>query len=207
MWTFVAFLAVMLFTVYENRGRLSSFSLSSAQSNPVGITFKLGEETKALIQARVKADKTIVGISVMSADLRTNESKTVHFFGDDSAVVEADRLAELSGKNTIPMFTSDEGHNASTINLINGRFSCLKIEDTITIRLKPELKGVVKTLCKSSIPSYYGYFSGYVAVILNTTLLPEQEEQLRILIDKIATDIYFRDVLSTQYKAGEGNHK
>jgi hypothetical protein len=38
------------------------------------------------------------------------------------------------------------------------------------------------------------------------TIVPsqEQEEQLKVVIEKLATDIYFRDVLPTQFKDGSG---
>jgi hypothetical protein len=204
MWGLTALITLTLYTVYENRGRIAAASLTPRMSNPVGLTFKVGEETRRQVDAKVKADKSIIGIAVMSADLRSNEAKSVYFSGDDPTLIALDRIAREAGNNSVPMFTSDEKHNAATIHLINGQFTCQKIQDTLIAKIYPDLSMSTKALCKSSIPSYYGYFSGYVAVFMTIVPSQEQEEQLKVVIEKLATDIYFRDVLPTQFKDGSG---
>jgi hypothetical protein len=202
MWGLTALVSLMLYTVYENRGRIAAAGLTPRMSNPVGVSFKVGVETKKQIDAKVKAEKSIIGIVVMSADLRSNEAKSVYFSGDDPTLVATDRIAHEGGSTSVPMFTSDEKHNASTIHLINGQFNCQRFEDTLSAKIYPDLSMNTKSICKSSIPSYYGYFSGYIAVFMNIVPSQEQEEQLKLATEKLATDIYFRDVLATQFQDG-----
>lgn len=200
LWVMAAFFAVALYTVYENRGRISAAALTPRMSNPVGLTFKVGNETRLAIESRVKGDPNVIGVSVMSADLRSNEAHSVYFFGDDSTLNSVDRTSRAAGNNSLPMFTSDERHNTTTVRLINGQFTCSKFSETLLSKIHTELNLSVKSICSSSIPSYYGYFSGYVAVFLSSELSSEREEQIRVVIEKLATEIYFRDVVTTQYK-------
>jgi len=207
LWGAAAMLALVLYTVYENRGRISAAALTPRMSNPVGLTFSVGDETRMAIESKVKGDPSVVGVAVMSADLRLNEARSVFFYGDDAALNAIDKSARIAGNNSIPMFTSDERHNSATISLINGHFGCMKFSEMLLSKIYPEMNSSVRVVCKSSIPSYYGYFSGYVAVFLSSELGPGQEDQLKVVIEKLATDIYFRDVLTTQHqensKAGQ----
>lgn len=200
LWSGLAFSSLILYTVYENRGRISSAALTPGVSNPVGQTFKVGQETQKQIEANVKSSKPILGLVVMSADLRSNEATQVFFVADDPTLNKANADAFAAGPKTIPMFTSDEGHNSTTIKLINGQFECTKFKDSIASKLYPELGVAVKTICKASVPSYYGYFSGYIVVFLGTEPSNEQELQIKITMEKLATDIYSRDVLTSTYQ-------
>lgn len=200
LWATAAALALALYTVYENRGRISSAALTPRMSNPVGLTFSVGNETRMAIEAKVKGDLSIIGVAVMSSDLRSNEAQSVFFFGDDVLLNTTDRNARIAGTSSLPMFTSDEAHNTTTIQLINGQFTCAKFQDMLLSRIYPDLNTSVKTVCMTSIPSYYGYFSGYLAMFLATTPSQAQEHQLKIVVEKLATDIYFRDVLTTQHQ-------
>lgn len=200
LWGGAGVVALVLFTVYENRGRISAAALTPRMSNPVGLSFKIGQETRTAIEARVKNDRSIIGIYVMSADLRSNEARSVFFFGTDATLNAIDRSSRASGHDSLPMFTSDEKHNISTIRLINGQFSCTKFPETLLSKIHRDLNVSVKAICSSSIPSYYGYFSGYLTVFLGAVPTPEQELHLKIVIEKLSTDIYFRDVLSTQFQ-------
>jgi hypothetical protein len=200
MWVVATALALALYTVYENRGRISAAALSPRMSNPVGMTFNVGEESRLVIEAKVKGDPSVIGIAVLSADLRSNEARSVFFFGDDPLLNSVDRNARVAGTNSVPMFTSDELHNTTTIRLINGQFTCQKFQDMLISKIYPDLGTSVKAVCKASIPSYYGYFSGYLAMFLTSVPSTAQEEQLKVVVEKLATDIYFRDVLTTQHQ-------
>lgn len=200
VWALSATAALVLYTIVENRDRLTGSIMNPPNSNPVGLTFLVSQSSRAIINNKVKTDRDVIGISVRSADLRMNESKSVYFFSDDPQLNEVISTAHAAGNTSIPLFTSDEQNNQSTIRLVNGQFSCQKFQDTLVGKLYPELKASVKTICQASIPSYYGYFSGFVTEFLSANPTPAQEAQLKISLEKIATDIYFSDVVTTQYR-------
>jgi hypothetical protein len=198
LWVFAAGLCIVFYTTYENRNRIFMSVGQTTISNPVGLTFSTSPETEAMIRTQVLADKGIIGIAIMSADLRLNEAKSIYYFGDDPLLNQIDTDSRKASNNRLPLFTNLDDSNADVIRLINGEFSCTQFKDTLLSRIYPELNGTVKMVCRSSIPSYYGYFSGFVGVFLNESLSAEKQVQLKLVTDKIATDIYFRDVIPTQ---------
>lgn len=207
MWVLALALAVVFYTMYENRNRIFMDVAEPVAINPVGLTFSISPETEAIIKDRVIGDRTIIGISVMSADLRLNEARSIFFYADDPVLAQVDAESKKSTNNRLPLFTNLDDSNADVIKLINGQFTCVKFTDTLLSRIYPELNSTVKMVCRSSIPSYYGYFSGYVGVFLNVNLSTEQQLQLKLTTDKIATDIYFRDVIPTQKPERLGEKK
>ncbi len=61
--------------------------------------------------------------------------------------------------------------------------------------MHPELKGSIKIVCSSSIPSYYGFFSGFIQFFINEDLSLEQQAQLKITAERLSTEVYLRDVI------------
>ena len=198
LWVLATALCIIFYTAYENRNRIFTSLGEQVVANPVGLTFSTSVQTEEAIRQQVLGDRSIIGISVMSTDLRLNEAKSIFFFGDDPLLVRIDDESRRSSNNRLPLFTNFDDSNADVIKLINGQFFCSKFSDTILSRIYPELNTNVKMVCRSSIPSYYGYFSGFVGVFVNENLSPEKQLALKIATEKIATDIYFRDVIPTQ---------
>jgi hypothetical protein len=208
LWVIAILLSGVSFTVYENRNRIFANITESVVTNQVGLTFVTSQETEAMIKTQVLADRAIIGIVVMSADLRLNEAKSIYFFGDDPILIQVDAESKKASNNRLPLFANLDDSNADMIKLINGQFTCTKFSDTLLSRIYPELNSSVKMMCRASIPSYYGYFSGFVGVFLGENLSPEKLAQLKVITDKIATEIYFRDVIPTQKLEGAaGNRK
>lgn len=191
-------LGIVLYTAYENHGRILTAFEPAAAHNHSSQTFSVGENTKKEINSLVTSDEQIIGLAVMSSDLRMNESQTVYFFGDQQLLAGAFDAASKSGSNRLPLFTADETSNNEIIKLINGQYSCVKFDSTMISKIYPELSASIKGMCRSGIPSYYGYFSGFVGVFLSTYPSPERQAQLKLLTDKLANDIYFHDVLPSQ---------
>jgi hypothetical protein len=206
MWVLAISACIVFYTIYENRSRIFDLVGDNTITNPVGLTFSVGSFTQEQIRNQVQTDRIILGISVMSADLRLNEARSIFFAGDDAILTQIDADARKSGANRLPLFTNIDDSNADVIRLINGQFTCSKFDTTLLSRINPELKASVKMVCNSSIPSYYGYFSGFIVFFLGENLSPERQSQLKLVADKLATDVYFRDVIPTQKqeRAAEG---
>lgn len=198
VWSFTAVTVMSLYTFYENRAKLLAYFTAPDVTSMVGVTFTVGQETQSQIQTIVNGDPRIAGIAVMSTDLRFNEAKSVFFYGNEPTLRQVYDQAARAGSDRLPLFTSNDENNAGIIKLINGQFTCVKFETTLMARIYPELRNTIKALCRSSIPSYYGYFSGYVSAFMLEVPNPERELQYKLIIEKLANDVYFRDVLTTQ---------
>lgn len=198
MWSIAAILGIIFYTVYENRTILLALVSDPVQTNQVGLSYEVGTETQRIIKERVSSDARIAGVEVFSTDLRLNEARSLYFYGPHSALNAVDETARQSGNARLPIFTGSEESNVEMIKMINGQFSCVKYANSIQGRLYPETKKGIDTICRASVPSYYGYFSGYISVMLTTDPGSEYKSQLKLMIEKLSTDVYFRDVLTTQ---------
>lgn len=94
----------------------------------------------------------------------------------------------------LPLFSGSDRANDNIIGLINGQFICSEFEHTVISKIYPEMNAEVKAVCSSSIPSYYGYFSGTVTLLLTAMPSLEKQQQLKLVTEKIANDIYFNDI-------------
>lgn len=198
IWSLTALLCISLFTIYENRSKLLGTIAAPEITNMVGIVFSVGPDTQVRLSDLVNKNSTIIGASVMSADLRLNEARFMFFISDDSALSEvADRSSQVD-TNRLPLFTSTDENNIDVIRLINGQFTCSPFTATLEAKIYPHLGTAVKSVCRSSIPSYYGYFSGYLQIYLSEEPNSEQQLQFKLIVEKLANDIYFKDVLPTQ---------
>lgn len=198
LWSCAIFVAGLLYTAYEHHDQLFASLAAPPVINPIGLTFTVGDETRKIIKARVLGDGGIKGISIVSADLRLNETRTLYFFGDDLALIHAFEDADRTSNGRQPLFTNSDSSNTEVIRLINGQFTCRPFMQTLEAGLYPSLISTLHTVCRSSIPAYYGYFSGIVTIYLSDGLTAERQAQLQQLGDRLATDIYFRDVVPTQ---------
>lgn len=198
VWAFTALTLISFYTLYENRAKLLSAIAAPSQSSMVGLTFIIGQVTQKQLQEMVTAEPTIVGASIFSTDLRMNQAKLLYFFGDDQVLSPVLQRAVQMGSNRLPMFTGNDQTNLHTIKLINGQFACVPFDQSLVSKIYPELRGTVKAICRTSIPSYYGYFSGYIEAYMTEAPTPERELQYQLFIEKLANEIYFRDVIETQ---------
>lgn len=198
IWSLTALLCISLFTIYENRSKILGWFAAPEIANMVGIVFSVGAETQIRLTDLVHKNPTIVGASVMSADLRLNEARSMFFTSDEGTLSELGDRSNQVDSNRLPLFTSADDNNTDIIRLINGQFTCSPFSSTLEAKIYPQLSTAVKSVCRSSIPSYYGYFSGYLQIYLSETPNSEQQLQFKLIVEKLANDIYFKDVLPTQ---------
>ena len=198
MWSLTALLVIVLYTIFENRSRFVTKFTAPQIINVTGVTFSVGPETQIRLTELAKSSSNIAGIAVMSADLRLNEARSMFFFGTDPSLSGVKEAALRNDVNRFPLFTGIDESNIDIIKLINGQFSCTPFSLTLESRIYAKELDTIKAVCRSSIPSYYGYFSGYLQIYLTEAPSPEKELQLKLIAEKLANDIYFKDVLPTQ---------
>lgn len=196
--SFTVLSVIFFFTLYENKTELVSHFTAPSATNKVGETFNVSVQTQQQLKLITEGETIIAGVSILSADLRLNQSHSVFFFVNDQVLLNVLANAERSGKNVLPIFTNNHIHNAEIIKLINGTFSCVSFDTTLVSKIYPELSQSVKAICRAGIPSYYGYFSGYIEVYLTEYPKIEKSIQLEHIFEGLADDIYLRDVIPTQ---------
>jgi hypothetical protein len=200
LWSFTALLSISIFTAYENRNQIYARLTEVPTSNMSGLSFIVGDQTKNLIKEYVTGNDDILGMGVLGADLRQNEARSLYFFSDDNALDNLNENFQQAGINRFPLFTNSEQSNIEVIKIINGEFSCTPFRDTSFSVIFPELNSTINFLCRGSIPAYYGYFSGYIIVFVKGPMNPDIVALLKLSTEKLATEVYFRDVLPTQFK-------
>ncbi len=202
IWTMAGIIGVIGYTAYERRSDLFKVakigSGSPTPGNPVGAVFTVGDTTKKNISSFVKDEKGVVGFTVVSVDIRLNLRNQLYFFADPT-VPNPPTLAPLAAIARLPLFTKNDDNNRQMIKLINGEFTCAPYNSgtSLVAAVNSNVNRDVVTICRASLPPYYGHFSGFVSVLLNTD--PDVEEQVRLkqAIESMATEIYFRDVIPT----------
>ena len=94
----------------------------------------------------------------------------------------------------MPVFSSNENANSEIVSILNGEFICNRNNDVINMITTSDIKNKFLYLCSISIPPFYGQFSGYIIVALNS--LPEKLtlETIKLEMINVTTDIYLRDI-------------
>ena len=205
IWTLAGIIGVASYTAYEHKSDLflaTKIGKSSAiAGNPVGSIFIVGDVTKKHIAEFVKNEKSIVGFTVVSVDIRMNARNQLFFYADQSEQ-NPPSLKPLALMARLPLFTKNDDNNRQMIKLINGEFTCAPYTTgtSLVLAASPGANRDVISICRASMPPYYGHFSGFVSVLLNTD--PDVDEQVRLkqAIEAMAIEIYFRDVIPTSYR-------
>jgi hypothetical protein len=191
LYMMTSLIGVIGYTVYEQRDHIFG-QLLAVNSQNASTTFTLSKRTELSIRDAANDLPWVVGVAVMSADLRLNEARTLFYM---NRVGKPDQFTTIK---KYPIFSNQEDSNITAIQLINGEFSCVDFNKTPLKSLTPELSDTVKSVCRISIPSYYGYFSGFIIIFLNVDPDQTQQQQIKLVFSSLSTTIYFKDMLSTQ---------
>lgn len=195
IWSLSALLAVVFFTIYENRDRIVTTITAPEIPKEKLTTFDVSESTKTRIREIVEQDKIILGVIISSADLRVNEMLILDWYATSPTLsVVGDAVTKSADLRRLPLFSSIDTANSNVISLINGQFVCQDFSDTVLTKIYPEMAAEVKATCAASIPSYYGYFSGTVTMLLSQKPTYEKQQQLKLVAEKLSNDIYFFDI-------------
>lgn len=203
LWLLTGVLIILGYTAYEHRAELfqSATHLTGNDTpsvNLVGATFKVSEATKEKVKDFVASNKDFVAMGISAADLRLNQRTTIYFFsleagnGSPQVTRNLDRLA---------FFTNDDENNRQMIKMINGEFHCVPYANTILAKSRPEINRNVSSICRASLPPYYGHFAGFITLYTKHDPSVDQLVELKNSMETFATEIYFKDVIPTTRKS------
>jgi hypothetical protein len=196
-------LAIAALLSFEHRAEIFGSITTPKQRpvNEVGHEFVIGDDTKARIRDIIKTDQTYNGIAILSADIRLNTRRVIYVY--DPTASKA-KMAHLLNTSRLPLFTRNEDNNRQIVKLINGEFFCAPYATTQVAQMAPDQIGSNVTICRVSIPPYYGFFSGFVALALRVDPSIEQQSRIKEMLENLATEVYFRDVIPTHKKTTFG---
>jgi hypothetical protein len=201
IWTLAGLVAITGFTVYENRAAIVKTIINGPGVEvPTVSTFTVSDTSKARVKQIVDTDDLINAIIILNADIRNNRRVPLYWYSDELSLQKAIDTMFGGRYGGIPLFTSDEKNNENIVGIINGEFTCQAYADGGNAAIFPGLSLRMPFICRTSLPPYYGQFSGYIAVTLNR--IPNENELAIIKSEtlNISTEIYFRDVLPNSKK-------
>lgn len=185
--------------VYENRNSFFSFPSFTQPKSPnlVGGSFVIGRETKQRIQQIITHTDYILGISVRNADLRLNKNVGVYYYGKPGVLTTMYENLLSSSTDLFPLWSSNLDLNNQIIRLIGGDFYCLPFNATLLQSLRPDLAVEVKSVCRVSLPPYFGYFTGFIEIYTNKDLTLDEMQVLQVVFKDLSNKIYQNDVVKT----------
>lgn len=162
----IAMLFIAGYSVWENRQPIYK-GIISYNAQRLMVQAPLSDATLKAVDELISKPSKIVAVQLVSVDFRTNSRQTELF---KSIIPAMQKVIDDYAANKIgntPFFTDDVKNNARNTSLINGEFSCFRVDELAIFQRVPTLGGFATTVCSISIPPYPGFFSGYVNVYLS----------------------------------------
>lgn len=200
VWTFAAIVILFGFTVFQNRTKIYAAITSApvVETPSTVIPFSVSQTSQDRIKQLIDADDLVSTVIVLNADLRNNRRIPIYWYSDDP-VIQKTIDTQYANKFGIPLFTAEEKNNENMVGVINGEFACGEFASGNST-LYPGLGSRMPTLCRASLPPYYGQFSGFLTVSLARAPTPDELVALKSTILALATEIYFRDIVPANKK-------
>lgn len=198
VWGIIAAVSIVSYTIFEKRKVLGQFFFEDAPAVVVSkSSFSVSDLSKGTIKSLVVNDDNLAGIIVLSADIRNNQRVPIFWYSDDTVIQRQLDSLYLNRDVRIPLFSSDQKNNEEIVSVINGEFTCTAYDEATNRAIFPGLKDKFPFICRTSLPPYYGQFSGYIAIGVNNLTSSTVLDRIKSESINIATEIYFRDILST----------
>jgi len=200
VWTFAAMVVLTGFTVFQNRTAIYAAITSApvVETPSTIVPYTVSQTSQDRLKQLIDGDDLISTIIVLNADLRNNRRIPIYWYSDDP-FVQKTLDAQFVSKFGIPLFTAEEKNNSNMVGVINGEFACNKYSEG-NASLFPGMESRMPTVCRASLPPYYGQFSGFLTISLNRVPTPDEVIALKSTILAVATEIYFRDVVPANKK-------
>ena len=200
VWTFAAIVVLIGFTLFQNRTQIyAAITSAPVVETPSTVTpFTVSTTSSDRLRQLIDGDDLISAIIVLNADLRNNRRIPIYWYSDDP-FVQKSLDAQFTNKFGIPLFTAEEKNNENMVGIINGEFACSPYLSGNS-SLYPGLEARMPTVCRASLPPYYGQFSGFLTISLNRVPTPDEVIALKSTLLAIATEIYFRDIVPENKK-------
>lgn len=201
LWCATGTFAIIAFTVFEHRRELYQISaIGNPHVGHIGATFNIGGQSRSELSTLVRGDENILAAGVLSADMRLNLRSVVFVFSQE----KQDIVAAAPGAARLPLFTTDLMNNNQVIRSINGEFSCALFAGSVASSIAQFANSKSVYVCQSGLPPYYGFFTGFITILLATPPSIEEQHRLKTSLDIIATEIYLRDIIpASNWKLGQ----
>lgn len=193
-------IGLTLLTLYEQRARLVSAVETrgvEVQSRPVKTSvLTVPVEVQAKIKSIVDNSGMIAAISVLNVDLRLNQRSTIFQYSDSPLIINAwDKFYREHGY-TQPIFTTSDKNNSQMVSVIDGKFTCERYEDMLSVPMLSDARSAQPEICLISLPPYYGEFSGYI--VFGLTKIPTQAErdEIMIMAKSLSNEIFLKNVVN-----------
>ena len=206
IWLLAISSATVIYTAYENRVELFGSVYDApvpGQGSLANVpVFSLSEGSKSTVKDFVLDNPDVISFMVFSADLRLNSRTLVHFYTEplkssDPEEVIMDNIRVLSAlrqATRLPLFIKKPEINKQIVKLLNGDFGCTTYSGSPFAIAAPTLNKGAVAICSASLPPYYGFFAGFVTIVLKIDPTVEIQTQLKSQLNVIASEIYFKDV-------------
>lgn len=186
---------IISITVFEQRNLILSAMAGEGElmSPPTTAKIKVPDSMQTALQEYVTNNKKVVSFSVVSSNIRVNQSETVYFFSDNDLLTQLESDSRKNSGSIFPIFTSSETENTQMVAAINGEFACYKYEDTFRFRAVPDASNISPFICAISLPPYYGEFSGYLLFGLKSAPSQTEIDEFRLVGTRFSTEIYTKN--------------
>ena len=200
VWTFAVLVAIVGYTIFENRAKLVQYVVNGPAVDAPAITgFVVSSASQGRVKQLVDSDDLVNAVVIMNADIRNNRRVPLYWYSDDLSIQKILDTYFTGRYGGIPLFTSEEKNNENVVGVINGEFACSAYAEG-NAAVFPGLSSRMPYVCRASLPPYYGQFSGFVSIALTRVPTPDELIALKAEALGISTEIYFRDVIPASKK-------
>ena len=159
------------------------------------------ESEKELIDS-MKDLKYVSAVQMVSVDFGANERYSTYFRSSLPVVQAAWDDYQSKKTRNPPLFSADEQANQRLVNIINGKFTCERVEFTSIPKLVPGAVSVTDSLCSISIPPGYGEFVGFINFWVSRPLTQQDIEELELRMKNVSLKMFQRDIIAIDPRGG-----
>lgn len=188
------FSMLVFYTAYEQRVRVAGM-FSKDDTSTIHNVFIVSSGMQDQIKLFVQKRELVKSVIVWTADIHLNQRTIIFRHSDDQAINESFMKMIRERGNTLPIFTDDPVNNTQMVSVINGEFACYPFKATINNKILPDMATSTPTVCRISLPPYYGDFSGYLSFSLARTPSTEEQKVIEIEVKHLASELFFKDIV------------
>lgn len=194
IWALAALLSIVGLTVFEYRNNILSVLFDNDAPIHRAVMYKPSPSIIKRLEYFVDREDVVIGIVLLSVDIRNNTRMPVFWYSDDAIIQRGLNLGFESRYSGIPLFTSNDRNNAMVVSSINAEFKCGTFNETGTEIVLPGLGNKVAYICNSSVPPFFGHFSGYMSVLLDRTPTEHDMDVMKAEVINMSNEIYLREI-------------
>lgn len=195
-----ATVSIIMLSAFENRASLFVKLYKTSSSTPL-VSWNLSSESQNQL-TKLTENPVVDGLVFLEVDLKKNQRaiKFFHIKNPDNSTEIAALVVKIARLQPLSLFDQDPKNTDQMVSMLNNEFRCVPIGETTIYKVVPDIEKRFSTICRLAVPPYFGEFLGYVMVGLSRPPSDYEFDALRIEINKISVDIYFRDITNRPLK-------